>query len=151
MQLIIVLALLVIVGGLLGTGFLGEPVNKINLWVQALGFGEGNLESPITTATADLLLDSVPSEDPQLPPVTIVSACAFHSDEDIDIGTGNSEGKLICKLLNADGNAIAEGDITFSQYTASDIIEIPINQPIFIGATNFDLVDDAMIIVQGPL
>ena len=140
-----------IVGGLLGTGFLGEPVNKIDLWVQALGFGEGDLETPITTATVDLLLDAVPAEDPQLPPITIVSACAFHSDENIDIGTGKSDGKLICKLLNADGNAIAEGDILFSQYTASEILIIPINQPIFIGATNFDNIFDAMIIVQGPL
>ena len=151
LQLIIVLALLVIVGGLLGTGFLGEPVNNIDLWVQALGFGEGDIETPITAATVDLLLDAVPSQDPQMPPVTIVSACAFHSDEDINLGTGKSDGKLICKLLNKDGNAIAEGDITFSQYTASDTLTIPINQPIFIGATNFDNVFDAMVIVQGPL
>jgi hypothetical protein len=135
----------------MGTGFLGEPVNKINLWVQELGFGEGNLESPITTASVDLLLDSVLAEDPEADPITIVSKCAFSSEEDIDIGTGKSDGKLICKLLNADGNAIAEGDITFSQYTAGDIIEIPITQPIFIGATNFDNVFDAMVIVQGPL
>jgi len=135
----------------MGTGFLGVPVNKIDLWVQALGFGEGNLESPITAATVDLLLDAVPAEDPQMPPITIVSACAFHSDENIEIGTGKSEGKLICKLLNADGNAIAEGDIPFSSYTGSDILTIPINQPIFIGATNFGNVHDAMIIVQGPL
>ena len=136
---------------MIGTGFLGEPVNNIQLWVQALGYGEGNLETPITTATVDLLLDSVPAEDPQMPPITIVSKCAFHSDEDIDVGTEKSDGKLICKLLNEDGNAIAEGDITFSQYTASDILEIPINQPIFLGATNFDNVFDAMVIVQGPL
>ena len=150
MQLIIVLALLVVVAGIMGTGFLGVPVNKIDLWVQTLGFGEGDLESPITAASIDLLLNAT-SETPQAPPVTIVSACAFHSDENIDIGTGKSEGKLICKLLNADGNAIAEGDITFLSYTASDILTIPINQPIFIGATNFDNVFDAMIIVQGPL
>jgi len=142
----------VIVGGLLGTGFLGEPVNKIDLWVQALGFGEGDLETPITTATVDLLLDVVPAGDPAADPVTIVFACAFHSDEDIDIGVqALSDGKIICKLLNADGNAIAEGDILFSQYTASEILIIPINQPIFIGATNFDNIFDAMIIVQGPL
>ncbi|MEX0656422.1 MAG: hypothetical protein WD154_02615, partial [Nitrosopumilaceae archaeon] len=87
-------------------------------------------------------------------PVTIVTACAFHSDEDILPGTersDGSDGKLICKLLNEDGNAIAEGDITFSQYAASEILEIPINQPIFLGATNFDNVFDAMVIVQGPL
>ena len=135
----------------MGTGFLGEPVNNIKLWVQALGVGEGDLETPITTATVDLLLDVVPNENPEAPPVTIVTACAFHSDEDILLGTGRSDGKLICKLLNEDGNAIAEGDIPFTEYTASDTLEIPINQPIFIGATNFDNVFDAMIIVQGPL
>lgn len=135
----------------MGTGFLGVPVNKIDLWVQALGFGEGDLESPITTATVDLLLDLVPAEDPQMPPVTIVSACAFRSGENIKIGTEKSEGKLVCKLLNSEGNAIAEGDITFLSYTAGDILTIPINQPIFIGATNFKNVYDAMIIVQGPL
>ena len=137
----------------MGTGFLGEPVNNIDLWVQALGFGEGDLESPVTTATVDLLLDVVPAEDPQAPPVTIVTACAFHSTDTINLGTGKSDGKLICKLLNADGNAIAEGDVSFLSYdpTKDPPIIIKINQPIFIGATNFDNVFDAMVIIQGPL
>ena len=143
--------LLAIVAGIMGTGFLGEPVNKINLWVQTLGFGEGNLESPVTNAAVDLLLDVVPSENPQAPPVTIVTACAFHSTDSINLGTGKSDGKIICKLLNKDGNAIAEGDIPFTSYTANDILTIPINQPIFIGATNFENVFDAMVIIQGPL
>ena len=139
-----------VVLGIVGTGLLAQPTN-INLFVQALGIGEADLVSPIDNASIELMLDTAPSEDPQDPPITIVSACAFHSDENIEIGTGKSEGKLVCKLLNADGNAIAEGDIPFSQYTASDTLTIPINQPAFIGATNFALVDDAMIIIQGPL
>ena len=151
LQIIVVLGLVVIVAGLMGTGFLGEPVTKINLWVQALGWGEGDLESPITTGTVDLLLDSIPNENPDLPPVTIVAACDFHSDETIDAGTGKSDGMLVCKLLNENENAIAEGSVSFSQYSASTHVIIPINQPIVIGATNFDGIFDAMVLVKGPL
>ena len=153
LQLIVVLLLVGIIAGITGTGFLADPMNKIDLWVQEIGFGEGNLESPVTNAAVDLLLDVVPSEDPEAPPVTIVTACAFHSTDSINLGTGKSDGKLICKLLNADGNAIAEGDVPFSSYDpATDPpIIIQINQPIFIGATNFDNVFDAMVIIQGPL
>ena len=152
LQLIVVLVLAVIIAGITGTGFLADPMNKINLWVQEIGFGEGNLESPVTNASVDLLLDVVPSENPQAPPVTIVTACAFHSTDSINLGTGKSDGKLICKLLNKDGNAIAEGDVPFLSYDPTDPpIIIPINQPIFIGATNFENVFDAMVIIQGPL
>ena len=53
---------------------------------------------------------------------------------------------IICKLLNEDGNAIAEGDIplTVSEvddtvaYSASETLIININQPISDDATHFD-------------
>ncbi|MGQ0791670.1 MAG: hypothetical protein ACT4NJ_05530 [Nitrosopumilaceae archaeon] len=151
MQLIIVFVLAVVVLGIVGTGLLAQPTN-ITLFVSALGFGEANLVSPIDDASIELMLDTAPSSNPEEPLITIVTACGFRSQDIIPLGTGRAEGKIVCKLLNADGNAIAEGDIPLSSYDPADtLVIIPINQPAFLGATNFALVDDAMVIIQGPL
>lgn len=137
--------------GIVGTGLLAQPT-KINLFVQALGFGEANLVSPIDDASIELMLDTVPSGNPDKPLITIVTACGFSSQDIIPLGTGISDGKIVCKLLNEAGNAIAEGDITFSSYDpAVNMTIVPINQPAFLGATNFDNVFNATIIIQGPL
>ena len=138
--------------GMVGTGFLTQPQNNINLFVQALGFGEADLVSPIDDASIELMLDTAPSENPEAPPVTVVTACGFRSQDIIPLATGRAEGKIVCKLLNEDGNAIAEGDIPLSSYDPADtLVIVPINQPAFLGATNFDNVFDAMVIIQGPL
>jgi len=151
LQLIIVFGLAVVILGIVGTGLLAQPT-EIKLWVQALGFGEADLVSPIDDASIELMLDTAPSENPEEPPITIVTACGFRSQDIILPGTGKSEGKIVCKLLNEVGNAIAEGDIPLSSYNPADpLVIINIDQPAFIGATNFALVDDAMIIIQGPL
>ena len=152
MQLIIVFVLVAVILGLAGTGYLAQPQNNINLFVQALGFGEANLVSPVDNASIELMLDTVPSGNPEQPLTTIVSACGFSSHNIIPLGTGKAEGKIVCKLLNKDGNAIAEGDIPLSSYDPADtLIVVPINQPAFLGATNFNNVFDAMVIIQGPL
>lgn len=153
MRIIVVFVLVAIIAGMAGIGYL-QPQTNINLFVQALGFGEADLVSPIDDASIELMLDTEDSVDPEGNPITItvVTACGFRSQDIIPLATGKAEGKIVCKLLNSDGNAIAEGDITFASYDPADtLVIVPINQPAFIGATNFALVDDAMIIVQGPL
>ena len=153
MQLIIVFGLAVVILGIVGTGLLAQPTN-IKLWVQALGFGEADLVSPIDDASIELMLDTAPSVDPEGNPITItiVTACGFRSQDIIPLGDGIAEGKIICKLLNEAGNAIAEGDIPFSSYDPADtLLIINITQPAFIGATNFENVFNATIIIQGPL
>jgi len=138
--------------GIVGTGLLAQPTN-IKLWVQAIGFGEADLVSPIDDASIELMLDTVPSEIPLADPITIVTACAFHSNDIIPAVPPpvKSEGKVICKLLNEDGNAIAEGSMPLSSYDPAETLIIRIDQPAFLGATNFGNVDDAMVIIEGPL
>ena len=140
--------MVVLVLGSVGTGILGEPWNEIKLWVQELGWSEQKIVSPITAASIEIRLESVPSQEPI---VNIVTACGFHSDEEIPPGKGKSDGMIICKLLNEDGNAIAEGSIPITSYMPSDTLIIDINQPIFIGANEFGNVWDAMALIKGPL
>jgi len=54
MQPIIVLGVAAVAVALVGTGFLGEPWNEFELWVQQLGWGEADIDSPISHATVDL-------------------------------------------------------------------------------------------------
>jgi len=54
MQPIIVLGVAAVAVALIGTGFLGDPWNEFELWVQQLGWGEADVGSPISHATVDL-------------------------------------------------------------------------------------------------
>lgn len=76
----------------------------------------------------------------------VIQSCSFHADKDIpapptpvaalpgvpglDVQVFN-EGVIICKMLNEDGNAIAEGKVTIVDidgYTSSDKKFVPIQQ-----------------------
>ena len=136
MQPIIILGAAVVGVALLGTGFLGEPWNNIELWVQELGWGERNLEAPISHAYIDLELKKEINEngtpravcDSITDPVekakcvadaksddyfnNVIKACSFHSDDsldELDPKLGLSPALIICKLTNEEGLAIAEG------------------------------------------
>jgi len=155
MQILYVLALGIVVLSLMGTSLLASSGNNIELWVQPTGWGEGDLESPIDNAKVEILLDTIPGD----PPITFVSACSFSSTQDIPLGQGKADGLIICKLLNEDGNAIAEGSIPLTvsavnpnvAYDKSETLIIDINQPISEDATHIDQFFDAMIIVEAPL
>ena len=155
MQILYVLGLGIVVLSLMGTSLLASSGNNIELWAQPIGWGEGDLESPIDNAKVEILLDILEGD----PPITFVSACDFSSTEDIPKGQGKAEGVIICKILNEDGNAIAEGSIplTVSEvnsnvaYDKSETLRIDINQPISEDATHIDRFFDAMIIVEAPL
>ena len=56
MQPIIILGAAVVAVALVGSGFLSEPWNNIELWVQELGWGEENLMAPISHAYINLEL-----------------------------------------------------------------------------------------------
>ncbi len=138
MQPIIILGAAVVGVALLGTGFLGEPWNNIELWVQELGWGERNLESPISHAYIDLELKKEINENGTpvdicnniTDPIAkakciaearaddyfnnIIRACSFHSDDSLDPldpTLGIAPALIICKLTNEEGLAIAEGKI----------------------------------------
>ncbi len=138
MQPIIILGAAVVGVALLGTGFLGEPWNNIELWVQELGWGEENLMTPISHAYIDLELKKEINENETLVSVcdslegdakatciaeqkaddyfnNIIKACSFHSDDSLDEAAqapfNLSPALIICKLTNEEGLAIAEGKI----------------------------------------
>jgi len=159
MQMLYLLGLGIVGLSLMGTGMLANTGGNIDLWVQAIGWGEGDLESPVDNAKVEILLDTIPPENEGDDPITFVSACGFSSTEDIPLGQGKSDGLIICKLLNEDGNAIAEGSIPLTvsavnpnvAYDKSETLIIDINQPISLDATHIDQFFDAMIIVEAPL
>ena len=136
---------------------LANTGTDIDMWVQSIGWGEGDFVSPVQdgNASIEILLDTIPGT----PPITFISACTFSSIEDIPLGQGKADGLIICKLLNEDGNAIAEGSIPLTvsavnpnvAYDKSETLIIDINQPISEDATHIDQFFDAMIIVEAPL
>jgi len=160
---------------LVGSGFLGEPWNNIELWVQELGWGERNLEAPISHAYIDLELkkeindNGTPEDDSDDYFNNLIKACSFHSDQSIE-GSDDSfnlaPALIICKLTNEEGLAIAEGKIildgigdeTCTQrdaprngYDASTKIRIDICQTAFDFSNEVQEVHDIKIIVEGAL
>ncbi len=178
MQPIIVLGVAAVAVALVGTGFLGDPWNEFELWVQQLGWGEADVDSPISSATVDLEIKKTTNENGTLesecdevtPPdakkacVTAQKAddffentikfCSFHSEDDIDKATGTqvSKGKLICKLTDDRGLAIAEGRLTFDKYDGSDKLFIEITMTAFDGANDVQApIHDVKLIVEAPI
>jgi len=176
MQPIIILGAAVVGVALLGTGFLGEPWNNIELWVQELGWGERNLEAPISHAYIDLELKKVINNGPDGEKGTsddffnnIIKACSFHSDQSLDefdTELGLSPALIICKLTNEEGQAIAEGkiildgvgdeeceqrDAPINGYTGSDTIRIDICQNAFKLSNEVQEVHDIKIVVENAL
>jgi len=60
LQPIIVLAILVSLVSLTGIGFLAEPWNEFDVWVQKLGWGEENIVSPTVDSSLELRLHQIP-------------------------------------------------------------------------------------------
>ena len=138
--------------GALGTAYLEEQTGEIDLLVQALGWGEKTIEEPITNGKVEIRLDTIPGDTEEDPPQTIVKACGFQSDDPIDaVENSLSDGRIICKVLNVDGNAILEGSTTFRSYNASETVVIDLNQPIFEDAILFENAFNMTVIVQGPI
>ena len=176
MQPIIILGAAVVGVALLGTGFLGEPWNNIELWVQELGWGEENLMTPISHAYIDLELkkeindNGTPEDDSDDFFNNIIKACSFHSDDSLDAAAGEglnlSPALIICKLTNEEGLAIAEGKIILdgigdetcpqrdppmNGYDGSDTIRIDMCQFAFDFSNEVQEVHDIKIIVENAL
>ncbi len=144
MQLLIGIALLVIVGSLIGTGALGEPWNEFQVWVQEFGWAQKDIEFPLSQASLDIILVDVSGTN-------FITECGFHSDQDIPLGSGLSGGTAICKLLDANGNAIAEGRVFFNSYTGSDDLHVHISDLAIPDGNINDNVFDVKFIIEGPI
>ena len=70
----------IVVLSLMGTGMLANTGTDIDMWVQSIGWGEGDFVSPVQdgNASIEILLDTIPGT----PPITFISACTFSSIED---------------------------------------------------------------------
>lgn len=173
MQPIILLGVVAVAAALIGTGFLGEGGN-IALWVQSLGWGEQDLQAPISHAFIDLNLKKIannagtPDDNSDDYFDNVISSCSFHSDQDIrsaDPASELSPGLIICKLTDDRDKAIAEGRIllngqqepdcpqtqTTVGYESSQHLIIDICQTAFPGANDVQKVTDVKIVVEGAL
>jgi hypothetical protein len=173
MQPIILLGVVAVAAALIGTGFLGTGGN-IALWVQSLGWGEQDLQAPISHAFIDLNLKKIPNNNGTPTDNSddyfdnVISACSFHSDQSIrsaDTATELSPGVIICKLTDERDRAIAEGRILLNGladpecaqtqktigYESSQHLIIDICQTAFPGANDVQKVTDVKIVVEGAL
>jgi len=167
MQPIILLGVAAVAVTLLGTGFLNTGAwNEFEVWVQQFGWGEADIDSPISHATVDLNMKKVDNDngtvqadcegelvdetfDECITRVTtddyfdnIISHCSFHSDDSImaampgDTLDQVSPGLIICKLTDDRDLAIAEGRLNFDSYEASEHLFIEITMLAFEGAND---------------
>ncbi len=87
--------------------------------------------------------------------INLITACVFTSPENIPAGSGLSDGRAICKLLNAPadegGVAIAEGRTSFASYVANTELEVFITQKIFPNSNNNELIFDVRFIIEAPI
>lgn len=153
MQPIVLLGVAVAAVALVSTGFLQtEEWNQFLLDVQGLGWGEDMLNSPISHAFVDLEIKKILNDNntPENPADdyfdNVIQSCSFHADKNIDAPPASfpatqllpgldvqvfNDGVIICKMLNEDQNAIAEGKITIVElggYVSSDKEFVPIVQ-----------------------
>ena len=153
MQPIILLGVAVAAVALVSTGFLAEPWNQFDLFVQQLGWGEAALDSPVSSASVDLEIKKILSEDGTFYE-NVISDCSFHSATSIAgaSGSGARDGKIICKILNESLEAFAEGHIPIpaaTGYTASDVLLVPIDM--CIDSANPLVSDPNCLDVQAPI
>ena len=126
MQPIILLGVAVAAVALVSTGFLAEPWNQFELFVQQLGWGENTIASPVSSASVDLEIKKLLNfgEDGKKGTAddyydNVISDCSFHSVTTIDplptTTQGARDGLIICKILGEVQpnvfEAIAEGNI----------------------------------------
>jgi len=87
--------------------------------------------------------------------INLITACVFTSPENIPAGTGLSQGRAICKLLDAPvdegGVAIAEGRVDFISYTANDELVVHITNMVTPFSNNNELIFDVQLIIEAPI
>ena len=145
MQPIVWLTILGVAGAGLGMGFLAPG---FDLTLQGLAAQENKLESPIVSADVDLVVQKIEGLSPDETKVIFknrITQCSFHSPQ--SIGTG---GAIICKLIDGDGDIVAEGtlDLSNTMYSGSDVTFIDIVQ-FKVGANDVQNIEKVKIVVLG--
>lgn len=111
MQPLILVGIIAAFALVTGSGFLAPGIEEI--WVQNLGVGEHDIETPISEASMDLrivpIVECCDLDGNEFWKNRFVS-CTFHSGESPIDGPLSA---VICKLLDSEGNAIAEARLDF--------------------------------------
>jgi len=136
----------------MGSGYLMETEIMLNL--QFLGVGAANFEAPISNPTIDISIEKIDGFDSMGNPLikNKIRSCSFHfPDTDpggVDALTGPGV-KVICKLLDDNGDVIAEGELC-GPFVASENNIIPITDLAFEFADFVSGIGNVRIILVGP-
>jgi len=136
----------------MGSGYLMETEIMLNL--QFLGVGAANFEAPISNPTIDISIEKIDGFDSMGNPLikNKIRSCSFHFPDTDPGGVDALNGpgvKVICKLLDHDGNVIAEGELC-GPFVASENNIIPITDLAFDFADFVFNIGDVRIILVGP-
>lgn len=137
----------------LGIGYLNNS-NGMNLWIQQIGIGEGDLEHPITNAALTINIQRYFGATLQGETVVtdafkdIIEECVFRSP----VVTVEAGSTLYCKLIDGQevefSRVIAEGNkIVNSEIPPGTPVTIPIEHII---DNNVNAVQNVIILIQGP-
>jgi len=159
LQPIIVVVLLgIVIVSFTGIGVTqADSWNNFDVWVQQYGWTEADIVPPVSNFSIELIQETAPNDnDTPTNPAddfdeTFVKGCIFSSTENMPEGTGLSPGKVICKLLNENGDAIAEGREFFFSYTANDPINILSFDRISVESLKLDNIFDVTAVVEAPI
>ena len=136
----------------MGSGYLMDTQVMLNL--QFLGVGAATFEAPISDPTIDISIEKINGFDSSGNPIikNKIRSCSFHFPDTDPGGSDALSGpgtKVICKLLDHDGNVIAEGELC-GPFVASDNHIIPITDLAFEFADFVFNIGDVRIILVGP-
>ena len=162
MKPIILLGIIALVGIFAGTGFLAPAIDMV--WVQTIGVGDADLESPLHHAAVDLKVEPTLGMGPDGETMIFknkFTKCSFHAGVE-DFNTLQNLDKVICKLTDINNKVIAEAPLQFcpvptppggcgglpqwtpsTQYTIGPLIEAYPN------ALMIDNVEDVRLVVLG--
>jgi len=156
MQVILMLTLIGVASLAMGMGamFNGDTI-MINL--QALGFGEQDLEPPVTAPSIDVSIIKFQGfEDGQVVFKNRIISCSFHYTDVIsfDENLEDPEARIICKLLDCaeppgTPGVVAEGSI-LGPFIASVDYFIPLDTLAFENADFSSEICDIQMIFIGP-
>ncbi len=111
MNAILALALVSVAALALGMGYLNTD---IMLEVQNFGVGDKTFEAPITDANIDMSIVHFTGVNSSGDPVAKneIKSCSFHFPENQEFpGLNDISTKVICKLVDENGDVVAEGSI----------------------------------------
>jgi len=157
LQPIIVLFLIVIIVSLSGLGIQQiQSWNQFDLLVSQYGWAEKDIAPPVPDFSIKLMLEKKLNDNDTPEPTddffeTFVSGCTFSSTQGMPAASGLGQGTIICKLMNAQGDAIAEARTLFMSYTGNESIELKAFTTTSDDSLNFKNIFDVTAVVEAPI